>query len=112
MTAANDLDSLAARLKAIADPVRLRVACAVRSSESGEICACELPALLDKTQPTVSHHLALMVRSGILSREQRGKWAWFRLTPTGDSLLAALGIEHNGETRPCCQSSESSVSPE
>lgn len=89
-----DLDDLAVRLKAIADPVRLRLASAINASETGEICACELPGLLDRTQPTVSHHLALLVRSGILTREQRGKWAWFRLTPTGSALLASLGLSN------------------
>jgi ArsR family transcriptional regulator, arsenate/arsenite/antimonite-responsive transcriptional repressor len=83
---------LAAALKALADPVRLRLVSLIAAAPTGEICACDLPALLDRSQPTVSHHLTQLVRTGLLDREQRGKWAWFRLRP--DSLAAiraALG---------------------
>lgn len=82
-----DATELADLLKAIADPVRLRLVSIIATAESGEICACDLPALVDRSQPTVSHHLSLLVRAGIVDREQRGKWAWFRLRP---ERLAAL----------------------
>lgn len=78
---------LADLLKALADPVRLRLVSFVASAEAGEVCACDLPGLLDRSQPTVSHHLSLLVKAGILEREQRGKWAWFRLR---EQRLAAL----------------------
>jgi len=70
---------LAAVLKALADPVRLRLVSIVAAATGGEVCACDLPALVDRSQPTVSHHLSQLVGAGILDREQRGKWAWFRL---------------------------------
>ena len=70
---------LAEVLKALADPIRLRLVSIVASSDAGEVCACDLPALLERSQPTVSHHLSLLVKAGVLDREQRGKWAWFRL---------------------------------
>lgn len=70
---------LAEVLKALADPIRLRLVSIVASAEAGEVCACDLPAMLERSQPTVSHHLSLLVRAGVLDREQRGKWAWFRL---------------------------------
>jgi ArsR family transcriptional regulator len=70
---------LAEVLKALADPIRLRLVSIVASSGAGEVCACDLPALVDRSQPTVSHHLSLLVKAGLLDREQRGKWAWFRL---------------------------------
>ena len=73
----DDAEELAAVLKALADPIRLRVISLIATS--GEICACDLPAILDRSQPTVSHHLGNLVKAGILEREQRGKWAWFRL---------------------------------
>ena len=76
-----DADELADVLKAIADPVRLRLVSIIASAPEGEVCACDLPALVDRSQPTVSHHLSLLVRAGIVDREQRGKWAWFRLRP-------------------------------
>jgi excisionase family DNA binding protein len=57
-----------------------------------EAAACDLPELLGRAQPMVSHHLSLLVRAGILDREQRGKWAWFRLPPeTLAALCTALG---------------------
>jgi ArsR family transcriptional regulator len=79
---------LAEVLKALADPVRLRLVSIIGTAESGEVCACDLPALVERSQPTVSHHLSLLVKAGVLEREQRGKWAWFRLRP---ERLAELG---------------------
>lgn len=70
---------LAAILKALADPVRLRLLSIIGSSPSGEVCACDLPTLLDRSQPTISHHLSQLVKAGFLDREQRGKWAWFKV---------------------------------
>lgn len=72
-----DADALATSLKALADPIRLRLVSIIATS--GEACACDLPAMLDRSQPTISHHLSLLVRAGILEREQRGKWAWFTI---------------------------------
>jgi ArsR family transcriptional regulator, arsenate/arsenite/antimonite-responsive transcriptional repressor len=83
---------LAGVLKALADPIRLRLVSIVAAAPTGEICACELPELLDRTQPTVSHHLTQLARAGLIDREQRGKWAWFRLRPERFAALrAALG---------------------
>lgn len=72
-----DAEALALVLKALADPVRLQLVSLIAAA--GEECACDLPAAVDKTQPTVSHHLKQLVEAGILEREQRGKWAWFRI---------------------------------
>ena len=83
---------LAAVLKALADPVRLRLVSIVATSPAGEVCACDLPALLDRSQATISHHLSLLVRAGLVDREQRGKWAWFRLRADRlAAVRAALG---------------------
>jgi len=71
----NDAIDLATTLKALADPVRLRLINIIATA--GEGCACDFPALLERSQPTVSHHLTILVKAGILHREQRGKWAWF-----------------------------------
>ena len=60
---------LAEVLRALADPVRLRLVSIIGTAESGEVCACDLPALVDRTQPTVSHHLSLLVRAGVLEHE-------------------------------------------
>jgi ArsR family transcriptional regulator len=75
----DDAAELAALLKVLADPVRLRLVSIVAAAPDGEVCACDLPAELARSQPTVSHHLTQLVRAGVLEREQRGRWAWFRL---------------------------------
>ena len=72
-----DATELATRLKAVADPVRLRLLNLIARAD--EACACDLPALIDRSQPTTSHHLKVLVEAGLLDREQRGKWAWFRV---------------------------------
>ena len=78
---------LAVLLKSLADPVRLRLVSLISSAPGGEMCACDLPALVGRSQPTVSHHLGQLVKAGVLEREQRGKWAWFTVRP---NRLAAL----------------------
>ena len=85
---------LAALFKALADPVRVRLVSIIAGAPGGEICACDLPGLLDRSQPTISHHLSVLVRAGLIDREQRGKWAWFRLRREGFAAIrAALGDE-------------------
>jgi ArsR family transcriptional regulator len=81
---------LARILKALADPVRLRLVSVIAAA--GEGCACDFPALLGKSQPTISHHLSQLVDAGIITREQRGKWAWFKVNDDrlGD-IRSALG---------------------
>ncbi len=81
--------ALAEVLKALADPVRLRLVSLVAASASGELCACDLPALFGRSQPTMSHHLSLLVRANVLEREQRGKWAWFRVRPETLAMVSA-----------------------
>ena len=75
-------------LKALADPIRLRLVSVVAAG--GEACACDLPALVGRTQPTVSHHLSQLVKVGILEREQRGKWAWFAVNEARIAHVRAL----------------------
>lgn len=72
---------LAGAFKALADPARLRLFSMVASIPDGEACACDLVEPLGRSQPTVSHHLSVLVDVGLLSREQRGKWAYFRAVP-------------------------------
>ncbi len=76
---AAEAEELAGGFKLLADPVRLRIISLIANSSQSEMCACDLPAILGRSQPTVSHHLSLLTEAGLLSREKRGKWAWFRL---------------------------------
>ena len=85
-----DAQELVTMLKALADPVRLRLVNLI--ARSGEACACDLPALLDRSQPTISHHLKVLVDAGLLEREKRGKWAWFRVRT--DQLQALSEVFH------------------
>ena len=73
----DDAAALAAGFKVLADPTRLLLLSLIANAASGEMCACDLVAPTGKSQPTVSHHLSVLTRAGLLEREQRGKWAWF-----------------------------------
>ena len=83
-------EQLAGALKAIADPARLRLISLVAASNAGEVCACDFTGPVGLSQPTVSHHLKILVDAGILDREQRGKWAYYRLVPGGLDRLGRL----------------------
>lgn len=72
-----EAEELAHLLKAVAHPVRLQLLSIIRSSD--EVCACDLYAPVGLTQPTVSHHLKLLTDAGLLTRTQRGTWAWFQV---------------------------------
>jgi ArsR family transcriptional regulator len=82
-----DAGQLADAFKVLADPARLRLLSIVASSSTGEACACDLVEPLGRSQPTVSHHLAMLVDAGLLAREKRGKWAWYRVVPERLELL-------------------------
>jgi len=79
--AAEDAESLAGALKVLADPARLRLLSLIQAQPEGEACVCLLTAPLGLAQPTVSHHLKVLVQAGLLEREQRGSWAYFRVVP-------------------------------
>ena len=80
----------AALLKAVADPVRLRLLSAIKATDAGEACVCDLTPLVGLAQPTVSHHLKVLVEAGLLEREKRGTWAWFRIVPSRLDDIAAI----------------------
>ena len=82
-----DAVELADALKVLSDPARLRLLSMVASSATGEACACDLVEPLGRSQPTVSHHLSILVDAGFLSREKRGKWAWYRAVPERLEML-------------------------
>lgn len=73
--------NLAEEFKVLADPVRLRLLSLIAAAPEGEVCACDMSDPLDRSQATVSHHLSILTRSGLITREQRGKWAWFTVAP-------------------------------
>jgi ArsR family transcriptional regulator, arsenate/arsenite/antimonite-responsive transcriptional repressor len=81
---------LAHILKALADPTRLRLVSMVAAHEGGEACVCELTDPLGLTQPTISHHLKILVDAGIFTRDKRGKWAYYAIVPATLNALAAV----------------------
>jgi ArsR family transcriptional regulator len=87
---AEDAATVANTLKAIADPARLRLLSLVAAHEGGEACVCDLIEPVGLTQPTVSHHLKVLVDAGLLTREKRGVWAYFTLVPGALDDLAAV----------------------
>lgn len=82
-------DLLASRFKALADPTRLRLISLVAAHDA-EACVCDLIEPVGLSQPTVSHHLRILVEAGVLTREQRGKWAYYRVVPETLNALSVL----------------------
>lgn len=83
-------DDLARLLKAVADPARLRLLALIRAGEDGEACVCDLTDAIGLSQPTVSHHLKVLVDAGLLTRDKRGTWAWYAVVPGRLEELAAV----------------------
>jgi ArsR family transcriptional regulator, arsenate/arsenite/antimonite-responsive transcriptional repressor len=81
---------LARTLKALADPTRLRLVSMVAAHDGGEACVCELTEPLGLTQPTISHHLKILVDAGIFARDKRGVWAYYALRPQALQALADI----------------------
>lgn len=87
---ASQAADLAQLLKALAEPTRLRLVSLVAAHEDGEACVCELTEPLGLTQPTISHHLKVLIDAGILTRQKRGVWAYYALVPGALDAVAAV----------------------
>jgi ArsR family transcriptional regulator len=86
----DEAGAIAAGFKALSDPTRLRLISLVAAHADQEACVCDLTGPVGLSQPTVSHHLKLLVEAGILTREQRGKWAYYKLVHDTLNTLAGL----------------------
>ncbi len=89
-----DAERLAHLFKALGDPTRVRLLSLIAAHAGAEACVCDLTAPVGLTQPTVSHHLKQLVDAGLLTREQRGKWAYYRV------VEATLGVLADALRRP------------
>ena len=90
---AEDAALLARRLKALADPARLRLVSMVLAGGEEGACVCDLTAPLGLAQPTVSHHLRVLHEAGLVTREQRGVWAYYRADRSAIAdLVGALSV--------------------
>jgi len=83
-------ERLAGALKALGEPTRLRLVSLITAHQGAEACVCDLTDSVGLSQPTVSHHLKVLVDAGLLEREQRGKWAYYRLVPGVLGVLASM----------------------
>lgn len=93
---------LAQQLKALGDETRLNLLLKIAGAHCVDgACICDLTPETNLAQSTVSHHMKLLVDAGLLNRSQKGKWAYFTLTPAGSNLLMALNQPlHSSDT--CC----------
>ena len=83
-------EQVAPLLKALADPVRLRLMSLVASRPGGEACVCDLNDAFDLSQPTISHHMRVLYEAGLVDRDKRGVWVYYRVRPQALANLAAL----------------------
>jgi len=83
---------LAHSFAALSDPIRLRLLSYIAAADTDEVCACDLVEPSGRSQPTVSHHMKILVDAGLIEREKRGLWVWYRLVPSRlDALRTVLG---------------------
>lgn len=81
---------VATTLKALAEPLRLRMLSFIATTPAGEACVCDLAALTDVSQPTVSHHLKVLRDVGVLTSQRRGTWVWYRISPGFKGAVSTL----------------------
>ena len=84
-----DAELLAHSFAALADPIRLRLLSLVASAD-GQVCACDLVEPSGRSQPTVSHHMKILVDAGLVRREKRGQWVWYEVVPARLEALRAV----------------------
>lgn len=83
-------EQIAPMVKALADPVRLRLVSIVASHEGGEACVCDLTEAFDLSQPTISHHLKVLHDAGLLNRTKRANWVYYQVCTEALVGLATL----------------------
>ena len=93
-------ERIAAALKALAEPTRIRLISLIAAQPSAEACVCDLTDPVGLSQPTVSHHLKTLVDAGYLTREQRGRWAYFAVVPGALEAISTLLAGVVRETAP------------
>jgi ArsR family transcriptional regulator len=91
---AAEAEEVAAALRVVADPARLRLLSLISNAEGEEACVCNLTAPLGLSQPTVSHHLKVLADAGLLQRDHRGRWAYYRVVPERLELLRGSLATH------------------
>lgn len=87
--AVEEAQRLARMFKALSDPSRVRLLSMIAAQNGGEACLCDLTEPVGLSQPTVSHHMKQLVDAGLVTRDQRGKWAYYALVPEVLTMLSA-----------------------
>ncbi|MBM7517646.1 ArsR family transcriptional regulator [Nocardioides nitrophenolicus] len=83
-------ETLARTFKALGDPTRVKLLSLIAAAPESEACICDLTEPVGLSQPTVSHHMRLLVDAGLATREQRGRWAYYRVAPEALHALARV----------------------
>jgi ArsR family transcriptional regulator len=87
-----DASVLSSRFAALGDPVRLRLLSLLANAEAGAVCVCDLTGPVERSQGTVSHHLKVLSRAGLVVSEKRGRNMWYAVVPSAlEALRSALG---------------------
>ena len=87
---ADDAGRLARMFKALGDPTRMRLVSMIAAHPGAEACVCDLTEPVGLSQPTVSHHLKQLVEAGLVTREQRGRWAYYAIVPETLAMLSSV----------------------
>ena len=87
---ATTADVLASSFAALSDPIRLRLLSFIASADADEVCACDLVEPSGRSQPTVSHHMKILFEAGLVTREKRGLWVYYRIVPERLEALRAV----------------------
>ncbi|WP_313675928.1 metalloregulator ArsR/SmtB family transcription factor [Mycolicibacterium sp.] len=82
--------AMAAKFKALSDPIRLQLLSSVASHAGGEACVCDISAGVDVSQPTVSHHLKVLRDAGLLTSQRRASWVYYAVVPEALAALSEL----------------------
>lgn len=107
-----EAEAIAALLRAVADPARLQLVSVIQAARDGEACVCDLVAPLGLSQPTVSHHLKVLLDAGLVTRSRRQNWAYYRLVPERLAALAQLLTPPVGPPRCLDQPVQASTHPD
>jgi ArsR family transcriptional regulator, arsenate/arsenite/antimonite-responsive transcriptional repressor len=85
-----EANQLAVMFRVLGEPARLQLLNLIAAQPSGEVCACELVETLGLAQPTVSHHLKVMYDAGLLTKERRGTWIYYRIVSAQLEALRSI----------------------
>lgn len=95
-------EELAQLLKAVADPTRLQLIAYINASSQSESCVCDLTEAMDLSQPTISHHLRILTKAGLITREKRATWVWYSVNQERWDELSSLFNSKTFSQSDCC----------